>query len=111
MSVRVFDNHPQIRRDAERAASLFLRFFSEETIRRSTPKTPMRHNFLRREILKQVLGLHGAIKWLARYSVFQETKQFQNYTTPGTGPHFAENAVRSAVKDTAAIARKAKLTT
>lgn len=64
----------------------------------ANPKTPKEFGDLRRNVLKQVLGLTGIIQWRQKYALPQEEKQFVNYTTPGTGPHFARDAVRSEVK-------------
>ena len=75
----------------------------------STPKTPKKTGELRRGVVKQVLGLKGTIKWGKNYAVYQETKQFRNYTTPGTGPDFALDAVKKGVNKTATIARSVGL--
>lgn len=60
-------------------------------------------------MLKQVLGLHGKVIWGKNYAGFQERKQYQNYTTAGTGPHFAENAVRTVAARADEHFRRAKL--
>jgi hypothetical protein len=78
--------------------SMFLRLMEDEVIDISTPKTPKRTGRLRSDILKQVLGLKGKIKWGKDYAARLETMQFKNYTTPGTGPHFAERAVKLAAE-------------
>lgn len=93
MSVNIKDNTSSITLMSIRNANLSLRFMLEDIEKISTPVTPKKEGNLRRDILKTVLGLKGTIKWLKDYAVFQEVKQFKNYTTPGTGPHYAENSV------------------
>lgn len=107
MSYKSTDNTATVEQNITQKASLFLRFFENEVVKISLPKTPKKTNRLRLDILKQVLGLKGKIAWGKKYAVFQETKQFKNYSTPGTGPHFAENAIMKAVKLTGQIAKKA----
>ena len=108
-NVKVTDNTNKVINDVKVKANVFLRLMADEIVKISKPKTPKDTNRLRSDILKQVLGLKGKIKWQKNYAGFQETKQFKNYTTPGTGPHYAENAVHKAVKNTSTIARKAGL--
>lgn len=107
--VRIIDNTGRVNGDIKIKASIFLRNAAEAIVKESTPHTPKKTGRLRMDIIKQVLGLHGRIEWGKNYAVFQEEKQFANYTTPGTGPHFAENAVKKIVSNTAAIARQVGL--
>lgn len=110
MSVKVTDNTVTIQRDTKQKASLAIRFALDGIEQVSTPKTPRKTGDLRNRTNKSVLGLHGAIKWLTGYAVYQETKQFTNYTTPGTGPHFAENAaISEGVRNAEKYFRKAGL--
>lgn len=109
MSVKVTDNSGAIFRQATSRMSLGLRFLSEDVIRRSTPKTPRREGHLRRDYLIQVLGLKATIAWLKRYAATQEDVRHRRYTTPGTGPHFAANAVRDAVDNAKTPFRRAGL--
>jgi Minor capsid protein len=67
-------------------------------------KTPKKEGNLRRDKLKQVLGLHAEITWKKGYAAAQEvgtTRGYpiKNYSTPGTGAHYAENAVKKVVDD------------
>lgn len=110
MSVTIKDNTRLINRDILLKANLFLRFAADEVVKISTPKTPKKTGELRRSVLRQVLGLRGKVRWLKKYAIYQETKQFKNYTTAGTGPHFAENAIKKVVKRTRIIARRVGLT-
>jgi hypothetical protein len=94
VSVEIHDHTVVFEQEATRNASLGLRMLAEAIVAKSEPNTPKKRGNLRRDVLKQVLGLHGEIRWQKRYAEIQETRQAKHYTTPGTGPHFAENAVR-----------------
>lgn len=109
MSVKVIDNTPKVRLETAQQASTFLRFMADEILKLSERGTPKRSGDLRQRVLRQVLGLHGVVEWRVGYAAKQETTQYRNYTTPGTGPHYAENAVKQAVGKTAEVARKARL--
>jgi hypothetical protein len=108
-NIKIIDNTSQIKGSFEQKASVFLRTMAEEMIRISTPKTPKKTGRLRMDILKQVLGLKGKVKWGKNYGVYQETKQFKNYTTAGTGPHFAEKSAKELPSRTNTIAKKVGL--
>lgn len=109
MKVIVKNNMPKIENNTKQKSSIFLRVLAEEVVDEATPKTPKRTGQLRADVLKQVLGTKAKIVWGKRYAIFQENKQYRNYTTPGTGPHFAENSVRKVVKNSESIAKKVGL--
>lgn len=113
MSVKVVDNHSKISIDTQRKAATALRFIGDDVLRRSTPITPKRRGNLRRDTLVQVLGLSAKIKWGKNYAIYQERGVgrgvIRNYTTPGTGPHFAEKSVKGAVDGANAQFKKAGL--
>lgn len=109
MSVKVTDNTATIRASFTQKSSLFLRLMAEEIVHISTPKTPKKTGRLRMDVVKEVLGLSGKIKWGKNYAIYQETKQYTNYTTPGTGPHYAEDSVKIGVSRTSTIARRVGL--
>jgi len=111
MSVRVTDHTVSFENIATQKANVFLRLMAEEIVSISEPSTPKKVGNLRRDVLKQVLGLRGKVEWRKRYALIQEKKQFRNYTTAGTGPHYAENAVFEAIKRVDSIARRSGLTT
>ena len=94
MSVNITDNSSQIQASIQSKLGLFLRAIIDDVDKTADPATPKDTGDLRNLKKKQVLGLRGTIKWERSYAARQETTQFKNYTTPGTGPHFAENAVR-----------------
>lgn len=109
MSVTIQDFTPQIINDMTQKASIFLRQSAEEIVQISTPNTPMKTGQLRRSVLKEVLGLKGKVQWKKDYAAKMETVQFKNYTTPSTGPHFAESAVEQVAKKTGGIAKSSGL--
>lgn len=114
MSVRVTDNTPRIKIDTVRGANLALRFALDDIDRLAKPNTPKDKGNLRNDLLKQVSGLRGKIEWRKRYAAVQERgeirgRKIRNYTTAGTGPHFAENAVKTVTRNFEKYLRKAKL--
>lgn len=109
MSVRIQDNTSKIILDIQRAASLSLRYMLDDIQEIAEPRTPKDTGMLRRNVSKQVLGLTGKITWGQKYASIQEEKQFVNYTTAGTGPHYAEDSVKSVTKSPQNAMRKARL--
>lgn len=113
MSVKYYDYTPVISARTKIRASIFLRMIAEDIEAKATPITPKKTGQLRRSVIKQVLGLHGEIRWQKAYAAAQErgyTKGVvRNYTTPGTGKAYAERAVRQTVANSSAIAKKAGL--
>lgn len=106
-SVRYKSNKSQVSLTLRQNASIFLRLMADEIVRISEPKTPKKTGRLRADVLRQVLGTSAAISWEKDYAARQEETQFKNYTTAGTGPHFAENAVKQGIGKTQEIAQKA----
>jgi hypothetical protein len=98
--IAYIDNTNQVRINNERKASMFLRIFMDRVEKYSDPITPKRFGNLRRDKLKQVLGLQGKMKWGKNYAMWQEIKQYQHYTTPGTGRYYASKGIVKAVDDT-----------
>jgi len=113
MSVKIQDNNAKIRLDTSKRASLGLRFIGDDILKRANPMTPKKRGNLRRDTIVQVLGLSGTVKWLKNYAAPQERGfgrgPIRNYTTPGTGPHFAEKAVTKAVENSGSQFKKAGL--
>lgn len=61
-------------------------------------RTPAKTFRLRRSVRYQLLGNTARIQWLAPYAAAQEAgmargRVFKNYTTPGTGRGFAQEAL------------------
>lgn len=109
MSAKYTDNTVKIKIDTSQGASLAIRYMLEDIQRTSEPRTPKKEGSLRRNTRISVQGLRGSVAWLSNYAIYQETKQFQNYTTAGTGPHFAENAVKKIVENANTYFEKARL--
>lgn len=89
--------------------SIFLRMMADHIVKKSEPGTPKKTGRLRMDVLRQVLGLKGKIVWRKDYAAKMEQFVFRNYTTPGTGPRYAENGVKMAIKDTLKFARMSGL--
>lgn len=125
-----------IKSERKAKVSLALRFALEGIHRQSTRNTPKKTGQLRADIKKTVTGHTGKIRWGKRYAAAQEVgymtvrKQrsfktsdgnwitlkpgryyFKNYTTPGTGAHFAENAVKKETREFRKYLRMAGLIT
>lgn len=108
-SAKTQDNTGYVLNTLSQKASIFLRAMAEEVVNIADPKTPKKTGRLKSDVLKQVLGLKGKIVWSKEYAAIQEIKQFSKYTTPGTGPHYAENAVRETIDKTQKIAKSSGL--
>lgn len=109
MSYRITDKTPFVEGSINQRGSIFLRLIAETVVAVSQRQTPKKTGRLRMDVIKQISGLSGKIVWGKNYAVYQEEKQFKNYTTPGTGPHYARNAITEVVKNTGVVARQAGL--
>ena len=76
----------------ELGMEMAIRLALEDIRRTAEPMTPMKTGELRSSAI--IRQNEGVVNWTADHAEILEQKQFQNYTTPGTGPHFAEKAVR-----------------
>jgi Minor capsid protein len=102
MSVTVVDHTQEVLTNISRQTNLALRFMIGRIDDTANPKTPKKEGRLRGDVLKSVLGLSGTITWSKKYAQAQEAgivrgSRVRHYTTPGTGPHFAEDAVKKVV--------------
>lgn len=116
MSVKVTDYGGKVSLQINGNAAIFLRYFMDDVDKRAFPITPKKEGRLRESPMKQVLGLHGRMEWKKVYALPQEAgvirgHPVRHYTTPGTGPHFAEKAVKAAVQAAETTMRKARLLT
>ena len=107
-------NVAKIKADNTVNLSLALRFMIEDIDRKAFPKTPKDKGNLRQDVLKTVLGKSAFIVWNKEYAAAQEdgtTRGFPiaNYTTPGTGAHYAESSVKDVVENSQDYFKKAKL--
>jgi len=107
MSVKYTDNTAKITTDASKGINLAIRFMLDDIDKTANPVTPKRLGDLRRNIVKNVLGHKGTIVWGKNYAIYQEVKQYTNYTTPGTGPHYAEKSVKKVVGNYSVYFKKA----
>ena len=110
---RQTDNTERIISETDNKASLAIRFMLEAIHKESRPKTPMKTGQLRGDVTKSVTGSKGKIKWGKGYAWYQErgytSGPVKRYTTPGTGPNFAGDAVKNVSKDARRYFRMAGL--
>lgn len=109
MSVSVVDNTPAIVRGNQSKITLAIRLMLDDIDADSNGRTPKRYGDLRKNKLKQALGKHGTIIWQQKYAAKQEDVQAAHYTTPGTGPHFAEQGVKTVVEKSGEYFRRVGL--
>lgn len=116
MGVKIEDFTGSIRNTTKQRASIFLRLSCDNVVQVASPVTPKDKGNLRQDILRRVLGLHGEIEWRKKYASYQErgmradgSRRVRRYTTPGTGAHFAENAIKKTVSGATAIMKLANL--
>jgi hypothetical protein len=111
MSATIRDNTPFVLNYINIRGSIFLRNMMDEIERESDPKTPKKSGRLRMDKIKQVLGLRGKMAWGKDYAAVQElgrrkgSRPFSNYTTAGTGAHYAENAMKKTPALTQRVAK------
>lgn len=104
MSVKIQSNSRQLISERNNRVSLAIRLMLEAVHRESLPNTPKEHGNLRADVVKSVQGNKGSIVWDKNYAQAQEEGRtrgivMKNYTTPGTGPHFARRAVTKVARD------------
>lgn len=99
MPVKITDNSAQIMFDTQNKISIINRLLIEDIHFRSVPVTPMKTGDLRLKVRKSNEGMSSTISWVAPYATYQESKQYRNYTTAGTGPHFAKKSVQKAMEN------------
>lgn len=96
---KITDNTERIISETQNKKGLAIRFMLEAVHRSSRPNTPMLTGQLRGDVEKSVVGSTGKIKWGKKYAWYQErgytSGPVRRYTTPGTGAHFAENAIEA----------------
>lgn len=107
MAVKIENNSARIENQMSTGTGLAIRLMLEDIYKDSTPNTPMKSGDLRLKVTRTMEGDNrGVIEWSSGYAQVQEqgyrnSKKgrvyFRNYTTPGTGPHYAKNAVDLAV--------------
>lgn len=83
---------------------LFGEFIATDIRRRSVLITPTKFGNLHLQISITNYGTSTIISWIMPYAAYQErgmradgTHIIKNYTTPGTGPHFAQITVHEVI--------------
>jgi len=109
MPIKSTNNTVYIKAKISANIPLALRLALDDIHRVADPVTPKRLGDLRSQVRKQVLGQRGSITWLSRHAIYQENKQYANYTTPGTGPGFARKSAISIVGEFDKYLKKAGL--
>lgn len=113
MSVAYKDNTLKLSAQFGQRANVFIRLMMDEVEGIADPNTPRRDGPLRQSKVKTVKRKTGTMIWRKKYAAAQEAGQikrggqiivFKNYTTPGTGPHFAHNATKEV--QTSAVTKK-----
>lgn len=113
MSVKITDNTPKLLINMQRVRNLAVRFGLQAVEQYARPKTPYSGairsqggksltggGHLRDDVVQTVENGRGRIIWGKKYAAGQEKGitgkgyRVRKYTTPGTGPKFAENAIR-----------------
>lgn len=101
------------------AIPIAIRLMMEDIKLKADPVTPKRYGVLRGSVSKTMLSNnHGLIRWNMPYAGVQEVGgrtdprtgkwiPFVNYTTPGTGSKFVEQAVEQVKANSAEYIRKA----
>lgn len=117
MSVKVIDNTAKIRVSTQARTQVFLRMLVEDVDNNAAPITPRDEGMLRNSTMKRVIGNRGTIAWNKRYAAPQEAgivgpthAQVRKYSTPGTGAHYAERAVRKTLANASSILRRSGVT-
>lgn len=77
--------------------------------------TPRDSGALRRSIITQAIGTRAQIGWRSAYAKIQNQPEdygvvYKNYTTAGTGSHFAEKAFRTTTAQMPQVLRQLGLT-
>lgn len=112
MSVRVINKTTTVKSNIQSGISLAIRLMLDDVHKNSVLKTPMADTHdLRNRVRKVMVSQNkGFIEWMVHYANVQEKGWrydprtgkkviFRNYTTPGTGAHFAENAVKMTMQN------------
>lgn len=99
MKVRITNNLDRFTYEMEERLAGAFEQMAEDTKRYSQMKVPKDTGALRETAEVEKLSRFRFRVWYDRYNDLgyaevQETNQFVNYTKPGTGPHYLENAAK-----------------
>lgn len=108
MSVTIKNNTPSVQFEIENGIGLAIRMLLEDIYVEANPNTPQKLGDLRARVIRKMdSNTKGSITWDSKYAAVQEKGyrmqgnrkiEFKHYTTPGTGPHYAQNAVEQTMK-------------
>lgn len=93
----MYDNGKLLIQMGHQMPDTFVSLYRENI--RKNNRTPFKKGGLRRNIRSQVLGNKARVWWQVRYAAAQEAGEsngriYRNYTTPGTGKGFAQEALK-----------------
>lgn len=104
--VKIRNNSKTVNRAMNSKCKMASRLILEDIHRTANKTTPYKAGDLREQVSKRIEGSDGVIEWRQPYAAYQErgsradgSHQVRNYTTPGTGPHFAAKAVEEVVNN------------
>lgn len=116
MSVVYQSNSARTENNISNKLGLMCRLLVEDVYRNSLKTTPMKYGDLRKTVNRRIENNRGIIEWTAPYAAYQErgmradgSHVVRNYTTPGTGKHYAKDAVIETLEKIGDYARKAGL--
>lgn len=124
MAYKIKDNTLKILAQEQSNLPLALRFMANGVKSEAEPLTPKKSGMLRANVRINAGGKRASIRWGQKYAGAQEAGHmtvkrqrvvtpdggvsfftlrpgrytFKNYTTPGTGAHFAERAVKKVAR-------------
>ena len=112
MTVKLKDNKEEVLFRMQSRIKMVNRDLLTDIRRNANPNTPLKDDFLRRNVLQTVSGKKGIIVWREPYAQYQErgeradgTRVIKHYTTPGTGKDFAKNAVKKVITSKNIVAK------
>lgn len=112
-NVQIEDNSDEVINRINKSMDLALGLMARAVEGASRPKTPRDRGDLRREVsAKKVKQGQYEVVWNKEYAQAQEAgvingSKIRNYTTPGTGPGFAEYGIRKVTADAERYLRQA----
>lgn len=100
------DNSKYIMALMQNRKFLFGQYMASDIKRRAISITPNKYGNLHTQIYVKGYGETTSITWRMPYAAYQErgmradgTHVVRNYTTPGTGPHFAQQSVHETLTE------------
>jgi len=113
MSYIITDNTVHIQTKMKTNLPIALRLMANDVKSEAEPKTPQKTGMLRANVRINAGLKRARIHWGQDYAKYQErgytSGPVRKYTTPGTGAHFAENAVKKVARHAERYMRKARV--